>query len=79
MPQGWFADPFQRHDARWFSDGRPTALVRDGAVESSDPPPAGDMPKPVLQPTSHQAIVPTRRGFWGNLLDFILSIPTPWF
>jgi hypothetical protein len=37
--EGWFVDPFARHAARWFSDGTPTALVRDAAGESQDPPP----------------------------------------
>ncbi len=37
--QGWFADPFGRHEARWFSDGSPTALVRDGGLGSMDTPP----------------------------------------
>ena len=37
--QGWYKDPFRRHTARWFSDGRPTSLVRDEGVESNDPPP----------------------------------------
>ena len=37
--QGWYSDPFRRHRARWFSDGNPTALVRDDGVESRDPPP----------------------------------------
>lgn len=37
--QGWYGDPFRRHNARWFSDGNPTALVRDEGVESKDPPP----------------------------------------
>jgi hypothetical protein len=37
--QGWYTDPFGRHAARWFSDGRPTALVRDDGVDSNDPPP----------------------------------------
>ena len=27
------------HQERWFSDGAPTALVRDGLVESRDDPP----------------------------------------
>ena len=38
--QGWYGDPFRRHGARWFSDGNPTALVRDDGVESKDPPPS---------------------------------------
>jgi hypothetical protein len=41
-PQGWFSDPFGQHMARWFSDGNPTALVRDEGVESHDPAP--DLP-----------------------------------
>jgi hypothetical protein len=38
--EGWYVDPFGRHQARWISDGTPTALVRDGSVESQDPPPS---------------------------------------
>ena len=41
--EGWYIDPFGRHEARWISDGTPTGLVRDGTVESQDPPP----PSPV--------------------------------
>ena len=37
--EGWYQDPFELHQARWFSDGTPTALVRDGEVETHDPPP----------------------------------------
>ncbi len=39
-PQGWFADPFGKHEARYFSAGSPTRLVRDGEAESYDEPPA---------------------------------------
>jgi hypothetical protein len=39
--QGWFDDPFRLHDARYFSAGRPTKLVRDGTAESYDEPPDG--------------------------------------
>src|SRR5215475_7796582 len=38
--QGWFEDPFRLHEARYFSAGRPTKLVRDGNVESYDDPPS---------------------------------------
>ncbi len=38
-PQGWYVDPYGIHDHRWFSQGTPTALVRDGRTESQDPPP----------------------------------------
>jgi hypothetical protein len=37
--EGWYIDPFGHHEARWFSDGIPTALVRDGGAESQDQPP----------------------------------------
>ena len=39
--EGWYVDPFRVHAARWFSDGTPTALVRDtGGAESYDAPPS---------------------------------------
>jgi len=37
--EGWYIDPYGRHEARWISEGTPTALVRDSGVESEDPPP----------------------------------------
>lgn len=37
--QGWYGDPFHQHNARWFSNGIPTALVLDNGVEAQDPPP----------------------------------------
>ncbi len=37
--EGWYADPYGVHEARWISAGTPTALVRDGDVETQDPPP----------------------------------------
>jgi hypothetical protein len=45
--EGWYQDPFHLHGDRWFSDGRPTALVRDGEQESDDPPPAADYAGPL--------------------------------
>ena len=35
--EGWYTDPYQRHQARWMSEGKPTHLVRDDGVEGSDP------------------------------------------
>ncbi len=37
--QNWCLDPYGTHEARWFSRGIPTALVRDRGVETQDPPP----------------------------------------
>jgi hypothetical protein len=39
--QGWYQDPFRLHEARYFSAGRPTKLVRDGSAERYDEPPFG--------------------------------------
>jgi hypothetical protein len=39
--QGWYRDPYGVHEDRYFSDGQPTKLVRDGCAESYDPPPPG--------------------------------------
>jgi hypothetical protein len=35
--EGWFTDPFGRHEARWMSGDTPTDLVRDGRAEGHDP------------------------------------------
>ena len=39
--KGWYTDPYELHEARWISQGTPTSLVRDGEVESQNPPPDG--------------------------------------
>jgi hypothetical protein len=39
--QGWYRDPYKVHEDRYFSDGQPTKLVRDGGEQSYDPPPPG--------------------------------------
>jgi hypothetical protein len=51
-PQGWYVDPYGIHHHRWISQRRPTALVRDGQVESQDPPPDHPMPDGPLVPGS---------------------------
>jgi hypothetical protein len=54
--EGWYVDPFGHHEARWMSGGTPTSLVRDGGVESQDPPPSmafqGELER-VQESTSH--------------------------
>ena len=40
MNEGWFHDPFEVHQLRWFSAGTPTDLVRDDDVEAYEAPPA---------------------------------------
>jgi hypothetical protein len=44
--EGWYQDPYGVHEARWFSDGAATKLVRDGDTESSDPAPTSPPPAP---------------------------------
>jgi hypothetical protein len=51
--QGWYSDPWEHHEARWFSSGDPTALVRDGYTEGHDPPPDSpyaSTPEPLAEP-----------------------------
>jgi hypothetical protein len=36
--EGWYTDPYQRHEARWMSQGTPTWQVKDGDVEGRDDP-----------------------------------------
>ena len=44
LEEGWYTDPYERHEARWFSEGQATKLVRDGGVEAYDDPPEGPPP-----------------------------------
>jgi hypothetical protein len=37
--QGWYRDPYELHEDRYFSDGQPTRLVRDAGQEAYDQPP----------------------------------------
>jgi hypothetical protein len=39
MKEGWYTDPYGTHEARWYSNDEPTALVRDGTTEGHDTPP----------------------------------------
>jgi len=39
QPEGWYVDPYRKHQAQWFSNGTPTDLVSDGGKESIDNPP----------------------------------------
>jgi len=42
--QGWYTDPTRTHELRWYSAGTATDLVKDGAIESRDPPPSPAAP-----------------------------------
>ena len=57
--QGWHHDPYGVHEDRYFSDGQPTKLVRDGGAESYDPPP----PRPPdVEPDEMTACPPVYGG-----------------
>ena len=47
--EGWYLDPFGRHEQRWFSAGKPTALVRDGRQHGHDDPPTEEYAGPLTQ------------------------------
>lgn len=51
--EGWYTDPYGRHEARWMSNGEPTKLVRDGKVTAIDPPLPDEAPTRVPEPIEH--------------------------
>ena len=52
--QGWYRDPFGVHEDRYFSDGRPAKLVRDGPAEAYDEPPGKPFAAADLVPAESQ-------------------------
>ena len=46
--EGWYLDPYAIHEQRWFSAGKPSRLVRDGLVETNDPPPGRPFDGPLM-------------------------------
>lgn len=91
-PEGWYTDPFDRHEARWMSDGRPTKLVRDGHQESYDEPPEGPFvndPQPIEPQVQHgggdlrraddaeRGSGPPDRDVWMREMDAVWSDGAP--
>lgn len=77
---GWFKDPYERHDARWFSNGAPTSLVRDGLETSTDLPPPRRYQGPLVPvEPSERTEVPDRRepGFFRRAVESIIDV-VPW-
>src|ERR1700733_6735194 len=62
MYEGWAADPFEAHELRYFVDGLPTKLVRDGLVEGFDDlPPKTTWPAPLVlspEPPGYRSFEP---------------------
>lgn len=46
--EGWYRDPYQAHEFRWFSEGVATKLVRDGTAEAHDEPPNQEPQRPLV-------------------------------
>lgn len=61
--EGWYTDPYERHEARWMSAGRHTKLVRDGKVESYDAPPDEE---PSAVPVRIVPEPPAGAGLWHS-------------
>lgn len=85
--EGWYTDPYQVHEHRWFSDGSPTSLVRDKGKTSKDVPPDTpyiEEPVMVQAPRSMAADDLRRAGKSGdNTVDavdaiwtYVSSLPT---
>jgi hypothetical protein len=47
--EGWYRDPYEIHQDRWFSAGTPTSLVRDQGTEGHDDPPGYPPPGPPVE------------------------------
>jgi hypothetical protein len=57
VAEGWYEDPYRLHAYRWISAGKPSRLVRDGAVESNDPPPDHPFDGPLVPVANDQSRV----------------------
>lgn len=70
-PQGWYPDPYEDHGERWFSDGKPTNLVRDHGTESRREPPPQPRPGPRPQPAPP---APPEWRWWTVCLPGLLAL-----
>ncbi len=67
--EGWYADPYGRHERRWFSEGAPTQVVSDGGVTSNDPPPFLPCPTPIVTVPDSGGALPDRPDLPGLAAD----------
>lgn len=67
--EGWYIDPFEKHSERWFSDGRPTNLVRDGEIESHDDPPAAKWTGALARVEHDELPDPTQSDIMSDVAD----------
>ena len=56
--EGWYLDPYGRHEQRWFSAGTPTALVHDDGKDGHDEPPDRPPDGPLVRPPEVDSDVP---------------------
>jgi hypothetical protein len=73
-PQGWVPDPFGLHEARYFSAGQSTKLVRDAGVETFDEPPSG----PALSTTAVALAAVPARATAGAPGGYATAPDRPW-
>lgn len=59
---GWETDPFGIHELRYFSQGEPTRLVKDGKVEAYDEPPTAVATRPAAPAAMPTAAPPALPG-----------------
>jgi hypothetical protein len=77
--QGWYPDPYDTHDDRWFSDGKPTNLVRDHGTESYDEPPQGQLPvNPVDRDEAVREGPPRQRPSQAGEPEWPIMERRPW-
>ena len=74
---GWYKDPYNRHELRWFSGGRATRLVRDGGATSSDDPPTEPFHGPLIAPDEVPVLHETVRA--GDGPDPQTDPPLLWY
>jgi hypothetical protein len=77
--QGWSADPFGRHEQRYFSAGQPTKLVRDGLAESYDEPPpvSAEWSAPQAEPGPGAAVSASAGAVWPAAASGEQGVPSP--
>lgn len=80
-PAGWFADPYNRHELRYFDGAAWTENVSDAGAQGADPPGGVPAPPQYAAPAAMpaQQLAPKKRAKWpwvlgGIFLVFILGI-----
>lgn len=69
-PAGWFADPFARHESRWWNGLAWTERARSNGIDAIDPPGINSAPAaaPMSQPAAPigSEILPLKRSGFAD-------------